>query len=240
MDEATAVVVNSPEIPMAHENSPVDVMKRGQVDHRCGEVQSGDGHGSRAPIIIGVIGFIRSERCPPDVGAAIDPRNSARVPAVWDGPGTGHDDGRHHRRSPIPAPAAVDEEPVAVVVRGVAEGLIRDPALIPIIGGPSPIGVRGPLGPHPGGSPELAVLALVLHPLPPSVFLELIGVVIELGRKVSRRIALDFESPGPEAVTLSVPVVELGVHQSLACCYGSSVGEERRGSRLNLVASFVA
>jgi hypothetical protein len=81
-DKMTVIIVDSPEVPMPHENGVVEVVKRGQVDHCRGEAQGGDGHGSRPPIVIGVVGLVGGQGSPTDVGVAVDPRNAAWIPAI--------------------------------------------------------------------------------------------------------------------------------------------------------------
>jgi hypothetical protein len=84
--------------------------------------------------VVRIVDFSRGQRDPSGIYVSTYPGDPSRVPAKSDG-GTGCDFDDRGRGRPVPS--AIDQQPVAVMVRDVSERLFGHPDLIFVIVRPS-------------------------------------------------------------------------------------------------------
>jgi len=222
-DSHVLVIVNPVEMVLLNDDRLVGIAVAVDVD--IGDIDIINHNRSRSPAAVTIVGFEGSQRNPADIDSRMDPPHAAWIPAkaeAQEGPYSHLD--AHDRRCPVPEVASV--HPVAIVVGHVAERLIRNPALVAVVGRPSTGGERGPPGRN-GGAPERPIAPFVVDLFPPSVLIEGIGLIMQAGREVAHRFAAHFRSFGPELVALAVPVIPVSVDIALARGDLLAVGDHR-------------
>ena len=161
------IVILTIESLFRHENGAIPVSQGGHGNtgsHTCGYHSRG-----RPPLTVAVIGFFRSKGYPTYVIVGTHPGDTTRIPTRF----------RLGRRRRLPVPATIYIDPVPVVVRRVAEGLIRDPGVITVPFRPAACGKRRPILRDLSRPPHLDFPTLIGYALPPAVFFQLIGVVLQ-------------------------------------------------------------
>jgi hypothetical protein len=158
---------------------------------------------------MGIIDFSRGQRDPADISLSTYPGDPSGIPAKTDDrAGCDLDDRRRWR----PVPSAVDNHPVAIMVRNISERLIGHPDLIAVIVSPSADGKGLPGCRDSGGPPEFVVVTLIIDLFPRSGLFQIVGIILKLRREVFDPFPLDFNPFGPHGIPRGVPVIPRGIH----------------------------
>ena len=165
------VIVHSIEIVLIDHDGVVHIGVISHVDVNLGDVDVVHNHRMRAsPRAAAVVRFIWSQGHPAHVNPTVNPADPPRIPEEAYAEEGYADMDAHYRWSPVPVRPHID--PVAVMVGNVTEGLRRDPGLIPVPIGPAAHGKRRPPYGYSDRSPEPSLCAVIVDPLPPSVFIK--------------------------------------------------------------------
>jgi hypothetical protein len=221
-DPHRAVVVDPVEMAVVDDDGVVQIAVASNIDAHLGNRVHQDG--ADPPVIVRIIRLSGCQGDPAHIIVPVDPAHAARTPVVVLIPVVAHP-GRsttHPGRAPVPAAAAVDAHPVAMVMGHVAERLVGNPTVVPVVYGPSARRERSPACAYAGGLPQGSVFAVVIDLLPATVFLEGVGILLQIGRKIFDGIPFDLHALGPEIVPSQIPVVPVAI--DLAVCGHNLVG----------------
>jgi hypothetical protein len=110
----------------------------------------------------------------------------------------------------------VGEDPVAIMVAHISERLMRNPAIIPVIVHPSAHGERGPSWGDIKGTPEIAIVIVIIDSRPGAVFLQLPGMIVQVWRKIFHRVSPRAQPARPQIIPLGIPFIPVGIWCPLA------------------------
>jgi len=229
-DSDVAVVVHAVEIVMVHDDGTIPPAISSDIDIDSRKAYAADHADARSPPSVGVVWFKRREGEPSDVHARAYPCDPARIPAGAGIPDrSNHDSTNHaHRWCPIPASARIGADPVAVMVRRVAEVFLGNPGLVFVPFSPSAFGERFPVFLDLGRTPHGSLLAFVLDGVPSTVFIQVISVVLEFRRHVADGVSLHVHALRPQVIAGRVPVIPIGIHRAGAVFDVLSIAQNGR------------
>ena len=149
----------------------------------------------------------------PSPGTRRSPR-PGRVPGCGDGSG--------------PVPLIAHQDPGSVVMRYVAEGLGRNPRLVPVPLGPASHGKRRPSGINRGRPPEPALPPFIGYHHPVSVLVEHVCIAPKDRRQVRKRWPPLPRICSPELIAVRIPRVPDRVDNAFTRGYLVPVRKDRR------------
>ncbi len=240
-DSNGGIPVNTPEVVVGNHNGMGNVSERSDGDPHAprGSTHSPYDHGTRKPRTMAVVRFPGSQGHPSDIRLRVDPGHPPRRPAAATPVGRTHGD-PGHRRGPVPASVLLDIGPISVMVSHVTERFVGDPAVVIIPFRPSPLAERGPVGVHMGRTPHHPVLTVVIDSIPPSIFFELIGLVMKAFRDIPDGVPLHLKASVPDVVPLRVPIIPLSINRSVIGSHNATVGNQGIGTGNDLIPALVA
>ena len=112
------------------------------------------------------------------------------------------------------------------MVGHVAKGFIGHPAVITVIDYPASGGIGTPTRIDPSWPPQIAISPFVVDPLPSTVFLKHIGLVMQGCGKVGGGGSASFQPFGPNAVPVGIPVIPGSIHGTAAQSGLPTVGNQ--------------
>ncbi len=183
-----------------------------------------------SPPVMPVVRFGGGQREPSDIRIRVEPADPARVPAV----GYAHAD--YRRR---PEPAVINPQPVPIMHRSIPERFFGNPCIITVIVAPPSHRVRRPVWVNPDRMPGIVVVALVAYSFPSAALIQVIGIVLQIRRQVSRRLTLDLGPFSPHAVTGRIPLRPGNGCLARSGCHLLPVGHDGRRTRGDLILRLV-
>ena len=141
------------------------------------------------------------------------------------------------RRHPDPITGTADVDPVAIVMRHVAEWLIGHPGVVSMVLRPSSRSKRLIIGSDARGSPEMPIFTLVADALPVSVCVQNMSFIVQPFGQIFDGLTLDSDLLLPLPVQGIVPGKPFGINLPLTRCRPRTVRDERGGTGFKRIAA---